>query len=102
METIKVKFRGDGGPEYTGPERRTKEKGRGTAESRVEKEISGAVGKAIKKDTTEPELGISYKKTPADNSRADSDEFREDVIRSAIAQIAIELAEKATVLNRIE
>lgn len=99
METIEVKFRGDGGPEYTGPERRNKEKGKGTAEDRVGKEIGKAVRDATRKRTsTKPVLTINYSKTP--EGHGDGDEFREDVIHTAIADVVIKLAEEAITLEQ--
>lgn len=102
MKNIEVKFRGDGGSEYEGPERRTKKKERGTAEDRVGEEIGKTVRDAIGKRarSTQPALTISYSKAP--EGRGDSDEFREDVIRTAIADIAIGVAEETTTVQRKE
>lgn len=100
MKEIEVKFRGDGGEEYGGRERRKKKTDR-TVADRVEDDIRETVRDGIFGFLTGAENGgakITYLKAP--KGCLDTTAFREDILQTAIGDISIELANEAIDVQR--
>lgn len=90
MQKIKIKFRGDGGEEYTGTERRGIEDTGRRAEDRIADEICRDVVEGVKRyvGTGVISTQIVFNKAPANCT--DSDGFRDAVICSAVEKISSE------------
>lgn len=96
MQEIEVKFRGDGGEKYEGPERRKVNPTKRTVQDRVEDEIREEVKMAIKNflETGEASTKFTHKSAPADCT--DPDDSRDEFVTNAVANIGLELALNAT------
>lgn len=93
--TIEVKFRGDGGEKYEGPERRDRATER-TVQDRVEDEIRVDVERTIMDFLRTGEIGTKFIHRPAPDGCMDDDDSRDEALINAIAQIGCDLAVKAT------
>lgn len=105
--SIEVRFRGDGGGKYAekyeGPERRGRKKTKRTVIDRVKDDIRETVHVGIQNflndgDSGELDTQITYKKAP--RGCRDTTDFREDIVRSAMGDVSIELADEAIDVQR--
>lgn len=100
MSQIEVKFRGDGGETYVGPERRKKKTKRNIAD-RVKDDIREAVRDGVAdfvNTVGEKSTKITYRKAP--RGCHDTTDFREDIIQTAIGDVALELMDEAIDVER--
>lgn len=90
MQKIEIKFRGDGGEKYAGPERRGVEDTGRKAEDRVADEIRWEIVDGVKRYVRTDVIStqIVFNKAPADCT--DPDGFRDAVICSAVEKISSE------------
>lgn len=89
--TIEVKFRGDGGEKYEGPERRGVKTER-TVEDRVADEIHDDVIAAIRTRLQTGGTNTKVIHRMAPDGCTDPDDFRDEVVSNAVANIGLELA----------
>lgn len=101
MKEFEIKFRGDGGENYEGPDRRDRATGK-TVQDRVEDEIRGDVEKTIADFLQTGEVSTKFVHRPAPEGCTDPDDFREEALNNAIAQIGCDLATVATGIEEDE